>query len=103
MFMALLCRLQQTLGARAHPPRQGHVGAWRRREVHSRPRPGQPRPPQLRQGSPGSPLSMPGNWRGRQRREPQKQGREAAAELPWFVVGLYLLITFWFFCNKHFY
>ena len=35
--------------------------------------------------------------------ELQKQGREAAAELLRYVVELYLLIIFWFFCNKHFY
>ena len=99
MLTALLCQPQQTLGAPAHPPRQGHVCTWRHREVRSRPRPGQLRPPQLRQGSPRRPLSVPGNWQGRQGGELQGQGREAAAELLWFVVGLYLLITIWFITN----
>ena len=35
--------------------------------------------------------------------ELQEQGREAAAEPLRYVVELYLLIIFWFFCNKHFY
>ena len=42
---------------------------------------------------------MPGNWQGRQRGELQEQGCEAVAELLWFVVGLYLLITIWFITN----